>query len=179
MAAKYHFLSTYRFWGDLERVWATIAAVESWPQWWSWLRRVDVLRAPTRDDGLGAVCRHTMRTPSGYGFVFETECVTVERLRRVDVVSSGDIVGRGRLAVEPRDTDEFDLRFAWLVETPKRWMTLLAPIARPLFTWNHALLMDAFGKGLAEQSGTRLVSSSHTATKPGAPGFWVMPEPHA
>ena len=35
------------------------------------------------------------------------------------------------------------------VRTTKRWMNLAAPIARPLFKWNHDIVMQQGGKGLA------------------------------
>lgn len=177
MAAQYHFLSEYRLAGDPEPIWAALEDVTAWPEWWSWMKRVDVIRAATGPDGLGATYRYTVRAPTGYGFVYETEAVAVERLRRIDIISSGEIVGRGRLGIDPRDGGELDLWFAWLVETPKRWMTALAPIARPMFGWNHDRMMDAFGTGLARRSGARLVSSRNTTVKPGTAGFWVMPEP--
>jgi hypothetical protein len=66
--------------------------------------------------------------------------------------------------------------FAWLVETPKWWMNLFAPIARPAFTWNHDKLMTDFGRGLAKASGGVLTSVGNTARKPGAPGFYEMPD---
>lgn len=176
MAAQYHFLSEYRVAGDVDRVWAALEDVPSWPQWWSWVKKVELVRAATDDTGLGAIYRYSVRTPTGYGFVYQTENVAVEPRRRIDVLSSGEIVGRGRLAIEPRADGDIDLWFAWLVETPKRWMTALAPIARPVFTWNHDHMMDAFGAGLAARSGATLVSSSNSTLKPGAPGFWVMPE---
>lgn len=174
MAAQYHFLSRYSFEGDPGRVWDAIASVESWPRWWSWLQKVDVVRAGG-DGGLGAVYRFTVRAPAGYGFVYETENVGAEPLHHIDVVSSGDIVGRGRLVLEATSVT-VDVWFAWLVETPKRWMTVLAPIARPMFTWNHDRMMDAFGVGLADVAGANLVTSHNQTIRPGAPGFWVMPD---
>jgi hypothetical protein len=169
MAARYHFLSTYRFEGDPERVWEVIQAVESWPQWWSWLNKVEVLRPGTTDIGLGAVYRYTVRAPAGYGFVYQTENVAVEPARRIDVVSSGEIVGRGRLAIESHSDGPLVVWFAWLVETPTLWMRILAPIARPMFTWNHDRMMDAFGAGLAKKADMRLLSSENSTIRPGAP----------
>jgi hypothetical protein len=36
-------------------------------------------------------------------------------------------------------------------------MNLLAPIARPLFKWNHDVVMHWGGEGLARRLGVRLV----------------------
>ena len=43
------------------------------------------------------------------------------------------------------------VRYDWKVETTKRWMNLIAPIARPLFSWNHDVVMGWGGEGLAKR----------------------------
>jgi uncharacterized protein YndB with AHSA1/START domain len=176
MAAQYHFLSEYRLTGAPESIWAALTDVPSWPGWWSWLKRVDVRREASGEDGLGAIYRNTVRAPTGYGFVYDTEITDIERLRRIDLTSSGDIAGRGRFLLEPTADGALDLSFAWLVETPKRWMTAIAPIARPLFTWNHDRMMGAFGTGLAGAAGVGIQQTRNSSLSPGAQGFWIMPE---
>jgi hypothetical protein len=48
-------------------------------------------------------------------------------------------------------------------------MNLLAPLARPLFTWNSRGVMLGAGEGLARFLGVRLVAAEFTApTRPGA-----------
>jgi hypothetical protein len=34
------------------------------------------------------------------------------------------------------------VRYDWQVVANKRWMRWLAPLARPLFAWNHDVVMD-------------------------------------
>jgi len=177
MAAQYHFLSEYTIRGDPERVWAALRDVSSWPTWWPWLKRVDLVAQPVTPDGVGATYRNTVRAPAGYGFVYDTKITAIEPMRLIDADSSGDIAGRGRFIVQVRPDASIYLAFAWLVETPKLWMTMLAPIARPAFTWNHDRMMSAFGTGLAHVAGAELVSSRNTTVKPGSPGFHVMPQP--
>jgi hypothetical protein len=38
-----------------------------------------------------------------------------------------------------------------MVKTTKLWMNLLAPIARPLFAWNHDQVMKAGYEGLKKR----------------------------
>jgi hypothetical protein len=175
MAARYHFLSEYALTSDREAIWAALVAVGAWPGWWRWLTRVEVVREATSDDGVGAIYRNHVRAPTGYGFVYSTEIAAVDRLRRIDGISSGDIAGRGRFLISDGPSGGTHVTFAWLVETPKWWMNLFAPIARPAFTWNHDKLMTDFGLGLAKTSGGVLTSVGHTTLKPGAPGFHEMP----
>jgi uncharacterized protein YndB with AHSA1/START domain len=175
MAAKYHFISSFSMTSDPEAVWAALQDVPSWPRWWRWLKRIDVVREATGPDDVGAIYRSHVRAKTGYGFVYATEIAEVEPLRRIDILSSGDIEGRGRFLLSARPDGGTDLSFAWLVETPKWWMNLLAPIARPAFTWNHDYLMSDFGKGLARHTGGELTSVSNETLSPGSPGFHVLP----
>ena len=39
--------------------------------------------------------------------------------------------------------------YDWQVATTKRWMNLLAPVARPVFEYNHDVVMGWGGEGLA------------------------------
>lgn len=176
MVAQYHFLSEYTFEGGPERIWTALNDVTSWPSWWSWLKRVDVLREPTVAGEPGAIYRNTVRAPAGYGLTYDTEITAIEPMRRIDLDSRGDLLGRGRFLVRPQADDSTYVSFAWLVGTPKAWMSFLAPIARPAFSWNHDQMMTAFGKGLARTAGAGLRSHANTTIAPGTPGFQVMPE---
>ena len=175
MAARYHFLSEYTLTSDREATWRALVDIAAWPGWWQALKRIDIVQEARGDDGVGAVYRNHVRAPTGYGFVYSTEIAEVDHLRRIDVISSGDIVGRGRFLVADAPSGGTDVSFAWLVETPRWWMNVLAPLARPAFTWNHDKLMTDFGHGLAKASGGELRKVRNTARKPGSPGFYVMP----
>jgi hypothetical protein len=175
MATKYHFLSSYSMTSDPATVWAALQAIQDWPSWWRWLKRVEVVRQASGADGVGAIYRNHVRAKTGYGFVYSTEIAEVDHLRRLDLLSSGDIEGRGRFLIAARPDGGTDLSFAWLVQTPKWWMNLLAPIARPAFTWNHDYLMTDFGKGLAAHTGGELTSVRNQTLSPKDPGFHVMP----
>ena len=78
----------------------------------------------------------------------------------------GDLIGGDAIHKRPEgrglwrlstDGSETIVRYDWSVETTKRWMNLLAPIARPLFEWNHNVVMSWGAKGLAERLGARVV----------------------
>jgi len=176
VATRYHFLSEYTLSSGRDAVWAALTDVGRWPAWWRSLRRIEVIREATAEHNVGAIYRNHVRAPTGYGFVYSTEIAEVDPLRRIDVISSGDIVGRGRFLVSEGPSGGTEVSFAWLVETPKWWMNLLAPIARPAFTWNHDRLMTDFGKGLAAASGGELGRVRNITLRPGAPGFHQMPD---
>jgi uncharacterized protein YndB with AHSA1/START domain len=175
MTARYHFLSDFNMTSSRDAIWAALLAVEEWPSWWRWLKRIDVVHEATSEDGVGAVYRNHVSSPTGYGFAFLGETADVDPLRRIDLTLSGEIVGRVRYLLADDPSGGTNLSYAQLVETPKRWMNLLEPIARSMFTWNHDKLMTDFGRGLARVSGGELVTVRNWTLKPGAPGFYEMP----
>jgi len=175
LAARYHFLSDFTLTSRPDAVWTALLAVEEWPSWWRWLKRIDVIREATSENGVGAVYRNHISSPTGYSFEFEGEIAAAELLRRIDLILTGEIVGRIRYLVSDGPSGGTNLAYAQLVETPKWWMNLLAPIARPGFTWNHDKLMTDFARGLAKASGGELTNVRNWTLKPGAPGFYEMP----
>ncbi|MFC4138073.1 MULTISPECIES: SRPBCC family protein [unclassified Microbacterium] len=181
MSATYHFVSTFRVVGDPERVWNVLSDVAGWARWWPELERVEVVAGPAGaaqvgSVQVGAVHRHTIRTPLGYRLAYDIEITALDRMRSVDAAVRGDLAGRGRAAVGAASDDEATIWFAWLVETTKPWMRVMSPVARPVFTWAHHRLMADFGAGFAAAAGARLLSVEHLEIRPGEPGFLVMPE---
>jgi uncharacterized protein YndB with AHSA1/START domain len=173
MAAPYHFVTRFRMGTDRKRVWDAMVDVEAWPGWWRWL--LDVRVVEEGDElGVGSVFRQQITSPLRYGFVWDVEIASVEEGARVDLASYGALEGRGRfvLASVPDGTE---VAFIWLVRTGKRWMNVLEPIARPVFTWSHDRLMDDFARGLAATLDCRLVWIRHESLDPGEPGFFEMP----
>jgi hypothetical protein len=49
--------------------------------------------------------------------------------------------------------------YEWNVRTTKPWMNLLAPVGRPLFEYNHDVVMRWGGEGLARRLGCRLLAA--------------------
>lgn len=49
--------------------------------------------------------------------------------------------------------------YEWNVHTTKAWMNVLAPVARPLFAYNHNVVMGWGGEGMARRLGCSLLSA--------------------
>ena len=43
--------------------------------------------------------------------------------------------------------------YDWNVATTKAWMNLLAPVARPVFKWNHDVVMGWGAEGISKKLG--------------------------
>jgi hypothetical protein len=49
--------------------------------------------------------------------------------------------------------------YEWNVATSKAWMNLLAPVARPVFEWNHDWVMARGGEGMARLLDCKLLAN--------------------
>ena len=52
------------------------------------------------------------------------------------------------------------MRYNWDVRTTRWWMNLAAPVARPVFTWNHEALMREAVQSLARRLAAELALPS-------------------
>ena len=84
------------------------------------------------------------------------ETIRIEAPRLLEGLAKGELQGRGLWQLSTENGETL-VRYDWNVETTKRWMILLAPIARPLFEWNHNVVMSWGAQGLARRLGTSVV----------------------
>jgi hypothetical protein len=156
--SRYRFLTLWRLDAPLAAVWDAIYDTDAWPSWWPGVRAVEEL-VPRGPDGVGGVSRLTFRSSLPYDLVFDMRSVRVVRHRLLEGVASGELAGVGVWRFF-RDREATTVFYQWDVETTRAWMNLLAPLARPAFTWNHDRIMAAGGEGLARLLGARLLSAA-------------------
>ena len=84
---------------------------------------------------------------------------------RVEWQVSGRLAGRGICGVRAVDGGAL-LWWDWVVRPQLLWMRLVAPIARPVFSWNHRQLMDEGGAALAQRLGIALLSPPVSELRP-------------
>ena len=146
--ADHYALTTFwQFDAPLEAVWAAVFDAEGWPRWWPGIEEVVILERGDAD-GVGARQRYTCRSVLPYRLSFVSRVTRVEPLRLLEGRVEGELEGSGCFRLERRG-GLVHVRYDWQVRTTRRWMNLLAPVAKPLFRWNHDALMHAGGTGLA------------------------------
>jgi uncharacterized protein YndB with AHSA1/START domain len=156
---EYRFLTTWLLEAERERVWDAIYESERWPEWWRGV--VGAERLVEGDaDGLGQVGRYTWRSKLPYDLDFEMTTTRVERPQLLEGAAVGELNGTGRWRLFEQDGERpvTAVVYEWNVETTKSWMNLLAPVARPVFAWNHDWVMRNGGEGLARLLGCRLLA---------------------
>ena len=95
-----------------------------------------------------------------YRLTFDMRVTRIEPLVCLEGTASGELEGHGRWSFRKEGAITV-VCYDWQVRTTKRWMNLLAPVAQPLFQWNHDAVMNAGGQGLARLLDTRLIAMTH------------------
>lgn len=158
---NYSFLTTWKFDAPIDQVYDRLLAVEQWPQWWKGVTRVQTLEQGD-PDGLGALHRYVWRSKLPYSLSFDMRVVKLERPYRIEGQADGELAGSGIWTLSEAE-GVTTAQYRWDVRTTKAWMNLFTPIARPLFEWNHDVVMQQGGEGLAQALGCRLLASGEGA----------------
>lgn len=143
----YHLTTLWQFDAPLDAVWDAITHPECWPDWWEGAECVVPLEHGD-ESGLGARQRYIWKSVLPYRLTFDSRVTRVEHQRLLEGEVEGELEGVGCWHFE-RWEGLTTVRYEWKVRTTPWWMNLLAPFAKPLFRWNHNVLMRAGGIGLA------------------------------
>jgi uncharacterized protein YndB with AHSA1/START domain len=161
MAADYHYISTWQLHAPIERVWAAISDLERLPAWYPAIQEVQTLTAGD-PEGVGSRVRYLIKGRLPMRLAFEATIARVDQPRELVLRAEGDLAGTGRWELQQQD-GVTTVRYLWDVQTTRPWMNLVAPVARPLFTWNSKGVMLQAGQGLARHLGAPLVDAGFTA----------------
>jgi uncharacterized protein YndB with AHSA1/START domain len=160
--ADYNFLTTWLLESPREPVWAAIYDQARWPEWWRGVEEATELRhgddRGTGVDGVGTVSRMVWKSLLPYRVEFEVTTTRVEHPHLLEGRAVGELTGIGRWRLFEHEGVTAVL-YEWNVATTKAWMNLLAPVARPVFEWNHDWVMKRGGEGIAALLGCNLLAN--------------------
>jgi len=155
--ARYRFLTTWLLGAPLADTWRAVQDCERWPDWWRGIEQAEVIARGAAGTGLRVRCAWRSVVP--YTVRFETETVRVQPPHVIEVTARGELEGRGVWRLFGSD-EATCVTYDWDVETTKAWMNAAAPLARPLFAWNHHWIMRRGGEGLARLLDARLLAAT-------------------
>jgi hypothetical protein len=156
--ADYAFLTAWRLAARREDVFEVLHASERWPEWWRGVERVVKLEDGD-EEGRGSLGHYAWRSLLPYTLEFEMRITRVDRPYRMDGEAVGELAGTGSWRLY-EDDGATAVLFEWRVRTTRPWMNVLAPLARPVFRWNHDWVMRQGGRGLARRLGVALLSAA-------------------
>ena len=158
--AHFEFVTFWQLTTPLQPVWDCIYDAEQWPKWWKGVESVVVIREGG-PDSVGKLMKHVWKSALPYRLRFDIEITKVENLKVIQVASKGQLDGIGIMSFSTQG-DDVIVRFDWQVDTTEWWMNLIAPLAAPLFRWNHAVIMDWGAKCMADRLHVKLVKTQES-----------------
>jgi Polyketide cyclase / dehydrase and lipid transport len=156
--AEYSFVTAWCLDAPIEPVFAAIDDAARWPQWWKGVTRAELVE-PGAQDGIGREWRFTWRSRLPYDLTFDSRVTRREPPHLLEGAADGELVGVGRWRLYSGAAGTAVI-YEWNVRTARAWMNRLAPVARPLFAWNHDAVMRQGGAGLARLLGAQLLVRS-------------------
>jgi len=152
----YEFVTIWHVKAPIESIWNEIYHSSEWPTWWKGVESVVEVRKGD-ERGVGSIHRYTWKSKLPYRLSFDMQTIRIEPPRLLEGIAIGELQGRGlwQLSTEGSGTI---VRYDWNVETTKRWMNLLSPIARPVFEWNHNVVMNWGAEGLGKRLGVSITT---------------------
>lgn len=145
-STEFHLVTTWTIDASVEDVWRELSRPETWPDWWSSVKQVSVLHEGD-ERGVGTIRRMHWATALPYDLTFDMETTRVEPLSLIEGRAVGELEGLGRWTLRGNGPN-CDVRYDWIVKVTKRWMIRLSFILRPVFSWNHAVVMERGRRGL-------------------------------
>jgi hypothetical protein len=151
---EYRFVTSWCLQAPIDRVFEAIDDAARWPQWWDGVRLATLLE-PGDEQGVGRLWRLVWRSRLPYELAFDSRVTRVERPWLLEGHAVGELTGVGRWRLF--DGPATAVIYEWNVRTTRPWMNALAPLARPLFAWNHDAVMRQGAEGLARLLDCRLL----------------------
>jgi hypothetical protein len=138
-ATRFDLVSEWDFVSPIERIWDELTHPEAWPNWWRAVRKVELI-SDGDASGVGAVRHFTWGTALPYTLGFEMTATSVEPMQLIEGRARGELDGVGRWTLSSSGTGTH-VRYDWMIEITIPWQVALAPILRPMFAWNHNVVM--------------------------------------
>lgn len=145
-ARSYRFRSAWTLDADEETVFALLADIASYPQWWPQVRSVERVD----DETASVVCRSALP----YDLRMRAARLREDRASGVlEVRLTGDLDGWSRWTVRPAG-GQTALLYEQEVVAHGRLLSLLGLVARPLLRLNHRWMMRCGRRGLRRHIAT-------------------------
>lgn len=145
---SYSFVTSWKFESAIEPLWDIIYDFERWPEWWKAVKKVEIL-----DNGVAAIgkkVRYSWKSDLPYTLRFCLTSTHIDKYHLIEGVANGDLDGFGLWKFTEKGGIT-TITCSWDVNTNKKWMNIMAPILKPIFRWNHAIVMRWGAKGLAKK----------------------------
>lgn len=129
----YRFVDEWDVAAPPDAVFAAIADVGTYPQWW---RPVYIGAESDGRVAVGTASTQHFKGRLPYHLHTRSVIAELDAPRRVTADVDGDLRGRGTWTLTPT-ADGTHVRFDWQVHADRKLLRALTPVLRPMFRWNH------------------------------------------
>jgi hypothetical protein len=145
------FDGTFAFAAPVERVWSSLARLDCYPTWWTWLHDFSV-------DGpglkAGSALHGVVVPPLPYRMRIDVVLDELVPDRFIGARIHGDLEGTAQIGLA-RDGVASRVRATWTIEMRQRALRLAARFGYPLLKWGHDRVVeatvDSFRRHLADE----------------------------
>jgi hypothetical protein len=155
MPEKYLFTTTWKIEAPLKDVWDAIYYSEEWPAWWKDFKSVTEIENGDHQN-IGSIRVYKLKSPLIYTLSFNLLLTKRADLQYLEGKASGDLEGTGSWAFKEIDGIT-EVHCTWHVATNISWMNAFAFLLKPLFRYNHGLVMKNGAKALAKRLNVPLI----------------------
>jgi len=156
MPDQYQFITRWQIKAPVEDVWDAIYDSLEWPQWWKGVVAVTE-HAKGDESGINGIRDYTWRSVLPYQLTFRSRLVEIELYKKMRGIAFGELEGEGTWHFYEKDGITY-IQYDWTVFTNKAWMNALSFMLKPLFRYNHNVVMKWGAVGLANKLNATLVA---------------------
>ncbi len=156
MGTAYNFVTKWEIQASVNDVWNAIYHSEEWPLWWRGVTNVSIIDGGDVN-GIGGIRRYTWKSILPYSLSFNLKLTDKIPLQKLAGVAFGELEGEGVWYFK-QEHDVTHVEYHWIVVTNKAWMNAMAFILKPLFNYNHDVIMKWGAKGLAKKLQAKLLA---------------------
>jgi hypothetical protein len=155
METQYSFVTNWEIEASLQEVWNAIYNSPEWPKWWKGVVSVEEIEKEDVN-GLNSVKAYIWKSVLPYKLAFTMRLTEKEPMRRLKGIAFGELEGEGEWTFSEQNRI-IKLQYNWNVYTKKAWMNYLSFVLKPVFKYNHNVVMHWGAVGLAKKLNAKLL----------------------
>ncbi|MCE3282570.1 MAG: hypothetical protein K0Q66_1307 [Chitinophagaceae bacterium] len=156
MPHKYVFITRWQIRAPVQDVWEAIYNSLEWPRWWPGVKNARTIEVGEAN-GINGIREYTWKSFLPYRLRFASRLTEREDYARLHGIASGDLEGEGTWHFFEKDGITY-LQCDWRVNTKLGWMNAAAFLLKPLFRYNHKVIMNRGARGLAKKLNAELIA---------------------
>lgn len=156
MQQQYSFVTKWQIKAPIQAVWDAIYHSEEWPEWWKGVISVEEIRK-NDSNGVNGIKYYTWKSVLPYTLKFNMQLLKCHQPKYLYGKAFGELQGEGTWLLEQKK-DVTYVQYNWNVHTNKAWMNFFSFLLKPVFKYNHDVVMRWGAKGLSKRLNATLIS---------------------